>query len=196
MILLYIVKITGTPFFAPFFKLKIAGRKNMGFSGPAIVIHNHIGHWDAVVLDYALFDKTLHFMTADRVFEINPFISWFMKRMGCFPIGGSGNAFERSLEILSQGKILYISPEGRIVKDAQPGRFRTGAARIALESGAPVIPCYLHNRPGLFRRTRIAVGEPVDLRAYWGERPYSYDDLVSLSELLRSRVMELSENFK
>jgi 1-acyl-sn-glycerol-3-phosphate acyltransferase len=108
-------------------------------------------------------------MAYDKAFEW-PLIGPFIEYVGAFPvstkIGGTAEAIEESLRALEEGSVLIIFPEGeRESADGKMHPFKTGAVRIALQSGVPILPVTIigGNRiwpqeqkfPRFFRRVEV-----------------------------------------
>jgi 1-acyl-sn-glycerol-3-phosphate acyltransferase len=108
----------------------------------------------------------------------------FMAGVGVIPIDrGGGEASERALttglRVLAKGRVLGIYPEGTRSPDGRLYRGKTGVARLAIESGAPVVPCAMINtfefqRPGtLWPNTKVKpearFGKPLDFSRYKGQ---------------------------
>jgi 1-acyl-sn-glycerol-3-phosphate acyltransferase len=107
----------------------------------------------------------------------------FFAGVGVIPIDrGGGEASERSLttglRVLAEGRVLGIYPEGTRSPDGRLYRGKTGVARLAIESGAPVVPCAMINtfeflpagvlRPNMRVRPGVKFGEPLDFSRYHG----------------------------
>lgn len=144
-------------------------------TGPAILIANHTSGIDHMILQ-ASCRRVLGFMIA-REFSDIPVGGWFCRKLGCIPVNRDGHdlaAARAGLRALEAGRILPIFPEGRIVRTAgrEFAEGKSGAAFLAIRSGAPVIPAYIRGtpiRPGVWMawyapsRVRVMFGPPVDL---------------------------------
>jgi 1-acyl-sn-glycerol-3-phosphate acyltransferase len=147
--------------------------------GPAILASNHLSFLDHVFLPAAI-SRPIFFLGKSDYFS-----GWqrlFFERMGVMPVDRSGGqAGEASLrkgeEILRSGRLLAIYPEGTRSPDGRLYRGKTGPVRLALRTGAPLIPVAML---GLFevlpagakvpkiRRVGIRVGRPLDVSRYSG----------------------------
>jgi 1-acyl-sn-glycerol-3-phosphate acyltransferase len=166
-----------------FFKsIDVVGRENVPQTGPVLVAPTHRSRWDALILPYAIgrlaSGRDLRFMvTAD---EYNrPIQGWFIRQLGGFPVNverpGFGT-FAHSVELLSQGEMLTIFPEGGIIRDTKVKPLKRGVARIALEveverpgSGIKILPVSLKYDslyPSWGSRATIKIGQPIDVASY------------------------------
>ena len=167
------------------------GRENLPKTSGFILAPNHLSYadWGAVALFcYRYGHRYPVFMIKSPVFEVK-FIGPLLTKVGQLPVfrgrGDAGLVLRQAERALRAGACVIVYPEGTASRD--PGLWpmvgKTGAARLALTTGAPVIPVahwgaqeilpYGSKRPRPFPRktVRIAAGPPVDLSRYAGERP-------------------------
>lgn len=123
---------------------------------------------------------------------------WFFGGAGQVPIDRSGAdasraALDTAIGILDKGGVWGIYPEGTRSPDGCLYKGKTGAIRVALETGAPVIPVVVHggdavNPPGTrmwrFSKVRITVGEPIDFSRYRELRGYQAVVRAATDELM------------
>jgi 1-acyl-sn-glycerol-3-phosphate acyltransferase len=117
----------------------------------------------------------------------------------------AANALSAAIDAVNDGECLLIYPEGSATRDPDcwPMKARTGVARLALETGAPVIPVaqwgpqklwrYKARFPNLMpprKRVQMLAGEPIDLSAYLG-KPIDSDLLHEVTELVMAKITEL-----
>lgn len=154
----------------PYFRLRAERAERVPREGPAILAPNHDSMWDIPLLVVAC-PRPIVFMAKEEVFD-RPFKRWFFTRLGGFPLSPRGadlSAMRTSVAALRSGRLLCLYPEGT----RRPGRlllFRSGVARIALATGAPIVPVGILGTgeiwsPGrrLPRRAGVTVryGEPI-----------------------------------
>lgn len=130
--------------------LKIEGQDNIPDIGPAVIVCNHRASLDPVILAYSVRNRYINYGAASWSWKI-PGYAQLHEWTGAFPItlqGGKDASAEldRGLELLKDGEIVGIFPEGgETIMD--PGKvdrikkFKTGFARLALQARVPVIPC-------------------------------------------------------
>lgn len=150
--------------------------------GGAILVVNHISEVDPLIVAHIVWDhgRIPRYLAKDGLFK-NKLLGFFLKAAGQIPVyratRNATGAYDAAVAAVRAGKIVVVYPEGTITRD--PGLWpmvgKSGAARIALATGAPVIPigqwgaqellAPYAKKPDLFPRKLITmkVGEPVDL---------------------------------
>ncbi len=145
------------------YRIEVVGAERIPASGPAILVANHESIWDPFVLAAAT-EREIHYMAKSELFRTRP-LAAAMRALNAFPVergGGDRTAMGEAARLLASGALLGMFPQGTSKPERQHGWHR-GAARLALVSGAPVVPVRLAGTRPLPRRTRIriVVGEPV-----------------------------------
>jgi 1-acyl-sn-glycerol-3-phosphate acyltransferase len=167
-LLLRIVRLLLVPFFRLAFGMRVTGKENVPATGPAIIAPNHKSFWDAFFIA-AVLRRPVRFMGKAELFEGRRgrlFIA-----LGGFPVrrgASDADAIETARTILLQGGLLALFPEGTRVRDPEAlGTPRRGAVRLALETGAPLVPTALtgteRRRFHLPRSVQISFGAPVQV---------------------------------
>jgi 1-acyl-sn-glycerol-3-phosphate acyltransferase len=128
------------------FRVRVTGIHQVPFAGPAILAFVHISVLDGPSLAIEVAwrrRRVVRFLVAAEVFHL-PVSGWFLRRYRQIPIRRGRNdsgALDEAIETIRRGALAAISPEGAV--NPTPGelqRIRSGIARIALPTGAPVIP--------------------------------------------------------
>ena len=110
--------------------------------GPKIIAANHTVGSDPLFIPPVL-EETVYFLFQDGLFKI-PVVGWMLRQTGQIPVqrdsGKAKEALEKACNLISEGKTIVLFPEGKLV--ARGGRIpaKTGAIRMALSTGAPIIP--------------------------------------------------------
>jgi 1-acyl-sn-glycerol-3-phosphate acyltransferase len=149
------------------YRIEVVGAERMPASGGAIVVANHESIWDPFVVAVAT-QREIHYMAKAELFRFRP-LAAALRSLNAFPVErGSGDlaAMSEAAQRLGRGELLGIFPQGTSKPERQNGWHR-GAARLALATGAPVVPVRLTGtRPlPLPTRVRIAVGPPIRVPA-------------------------------
>jgi len=120
-------------------KLCVKGLENLP-PGPKILAANHPNVSDAFLLPL-LFDGHIRAIAQASQFH-QPIIGWIFKNTGQIPViqGCKAEAFQQGCQALKDGENVLVFPEGRLNPDNEPVKTGTGAVRMALQSGAPIIP--------------------------------------------------------
>lgn len=193
------------------YRFRIAGDENIPVSGAAVLVCNHVSFVDAVLL-MAASPRPIYFVMDHRIFRI-PVLGAVFRLAKAIPIAPRTEdqatyeqAFERAAQVLREGDLLAIFPEGALTRDGSLQPFKGGVMKIlerAQEDGIapPVVPMALANlwgsffsrievvkgdrvamvrpfRRGMFNRVGLHVGAPVPAAQ-------------AQPELLRARVADL-----
>ncbi|WP_300345406.1 lysophospholipid acyltransferase family protein [Nesterenkonia sp.] len=158
------------------------GLENLPTDG-CIVVANHVSELDPLAVAHAVYmsGSTPHFLAKDSLFRV-PAFGGVLRGLKQIPVArGDRSEARRSLqvasEVLSSGGAILIYPEGTLTRDSElwPMRAKTGAARLALETGAPLIPVTHWGVQDFFppyakapkpfprKRYRLRVGEEIDI---------------------------------
>lgn len=150
----------------PVFGLKvIKGKNNIPQEGGCIAAGNHIHLLDPLMVSYAQ-RRQVRYMAKAELFS-NPFLKKICEWYGAFPVlrgTADGDSLGRALEILDEGRVLGIFPEGTRSRTGEVGRGKTGVALLAYKSQKPIYPFAVYTACSpkkLFCRYRVAFGEPV-----------------------------------
>ena len=190
------------------------GAENLPRDRGFVAVSNHISHVDPFVFAHFLNDEGIvpHFLGKVEVFRI-PLIGAVLRGAGQIPVyretGQASDAYRAAVQAVQDGKCVGIYPEGTVTREPNlwPMRGKTGAARIALETGCPVVPVaqwgaqeilgpYSHRPSVLPRHTmQVSAGPPVDLDALQG-RPVTADILAEATERIMAALTRQLETLR
>ena len=154
------------------YRMEIAGGERIPAEGPCILVANHESVIDPFVLGLAT-PRVVRFMAKAELWQ-SAFARAFMASLGAFPVDrgrGDFDSFSRAGRLLADGEILGIFAQGTC-KPLRRRPFMRGAARLALETGSPLVPIALVGteqavRPHRFKlglpRIRVLVGRPFEV---------------------------------
>lgn len=190
------------PTFNAMWRIRVTGRENVPTSGPAIVCPNHTSVIDSFLLP-AVLPRRITFVGKAEYLD-----SWKTRHLfpalGMIPIDRSGgDAAQRALDIaadiLGDGELFGIYPEGTRSRDGVLHKGRTGAARLALRTGAPLLPVGIRGTrdiqppgapvPRPFRSCEFHIGRPLDAARY-AERA---DDRLLLRQITDEVMYEIRQ---
>jgi 1-acyl-sn-glycerol-3-phosphate acyltransferase len=204
------------PFARLMFKVEVQGMEKLPKSGAYILAPNHATNIDALAVAYFIYMKTKrapHFLTKERLFRI-PLVGSILLAAGQIPVfrtGGQRN--DDSLRVahayLKAGHSVCVFPEGTLTRDPDcwPMRGKTGAVRLALDSGVPVYPVgqwgsekimarYSSKfRPGFWKKVSFLVGEEIDLERFRKPNP-APAEVLEATEVVMSAITKLVEQLR
>ncbi|GIF71841.1 lysophospholipid acyltransferase family protein [Asanoa siamensis] len=196
------------PWLRMLFRPVVEGRDNVPATGPAIIASNHLSFSDSIFMPLEVRRKVT-FVAKAEYFTGKGIKGWLVKMFfvgtGTIPVDRSGGraaqaALDTQLRVLRAGNLAGIYPEGTRSPDGRLYRGKTGVARLALLSGAPVIPVVMLNAdeiqpPGTvfpkIKRVRIRFGEPLDFSRYAGMAGDRFVERAVTDEIMYE-LMELS----
>lgn len=141
------------PLLRIFFKVDVQGLNNIPASGGAILASNHLSVSDSVFLPASL-ERSVVFLAKDDYFNgkgiKGRIVAWFFRNINQLPMDRSGGqksaeSLASAKSALNEGKLLGIYPEGTRSPDGRLYRAKLGVAKLALETGVPVIPVAMIN---------------------------------------------------
>jgi 1-acyl-sn-glycerol-3-phosphate acyltransferase len=146
--------------------VELIGVEQIPATGPAILVANHESLFDPWILALAT-PRPIRYMAKSELWRYRT-IGTVMESFGAFPVergAGDAAAMSRAAQLLEQGQLLGLFPQGTS-KTHSPRRYHRGAARLALATGAPLLPVTLlgtHGAPRPWRRqnTSLIVHEPI-----------------------------------
>ncbi|MGH3017262.1 MAG: lysophospholipid acyltransferase family protein [Gaiellaceae bacterium] len=152
------------------YRVQITGREHVPESGPCVLAANHVSVMDGFFLGIAV-TRQVRFMAKAELHRV-PIVKQILEGAGAFPVergADAGRAVAAGVKLLEQGAAVGLFPEGTSLPDRKRG-YKRGAARLALATGAPLIPValvgtHLTLEPRTHRirlpRVRIVIGEPL-----------------------------------
>ena len=187
-------------------------------TGPIIVISNHTSHVDGILLALVCrrLGRSLRLLATAGVFRA-PVIGRLARRLGFIPVergsAAASTALDAAVEALAAGEAIGIFPEGRLTRDPSrwPERAKTGMVRLALRSGAPIVPVAMvgahrvvdrgHVVSRLIRnvvlrpRVSVAVGTPIDPSG-WTIDADDVDAVRDMTDQVMEKLIDLVEGLR
>jgi len=188
------------------FRPKVTGLRHVPSKGPVIIASNHLSFSDSIFMPLVV-PRDVTFLAKSEYFT-SPGLKGFIKKitfiaLGQVPVDRSGGkrseaAIITGLRLLQENRCVGIYPEGTRSPDGRLYKGRTGIARMAIESGAPVIPVAMFNTAEIqptgqvvpkVRRVEMVFGEPM----YFSGDSTDQAVLRSATNELMEKIAELSK---
>jgi glycerol-3-phosphate dehydrogenase (NAD(P)+) len=175
------------PFFHLYFRLSRIGREHIPETGPVIFASNHRSFLDPFIMGVC--SRRPMYYVAKREIFANPLVAWFVGSLGAFPVNrGAGDAdmLETARAILARGDQVLMFPEGTRTRPGALGRPKRGIGRLALETGAPVVPVAMIGTEAVRKGWRI---RPHKIRVRIGS-PLTFPEVDDVSPQLAGAVTD------
>lgn len=176
-----------------FYRMEVNGGEHLPPEGPVICVANHASLIDPIVMGCSL-KRPVNFIAKEELFRV-PVLNWIIRALGAFPVRrgtGDRGAIRSALEVLKNEKVLGIFPEGTRYRDNTIHPLQPGAALLALQTGACILPMLISGTHRMrflsFPKIKVVIGPPFSLNV-GGERKERiragtkeiYERLVALS---------------
>ncbi|MEA2132409.1 MAG: glycerol-3-phosphate dehydrogenase [Solirubrobacteraceae bacterium] len=164
----WLVRAVLQPFFHLYFRLSRIGREHVP-DGPVILASNHRSFLDPFVIA-TIARRPLYYVAKEELFR-NRLNGWLLNHLGAFPVRrgeSDSDMIDTAKAILARGDAVLIFVEGTRIRPGALGRPRRGVGRLALETGAPVVPVAVIGTEAIRKgwrirphKVRIRVGAPL-----------------------------------
>lgn len=156
-------------------RIRIEGAENIPATGPLVIIANHVNAFDPVVVALAL-HRPVHFLAKKELFK-SRFGRWFLTKICCIPVDRDNtdrNALRSAVEVLKNGGILGVFPEGTRSLDGEMLPFKSGGSYIASQAPCTILPMAVNGTERLLhflkKPVTLKIGEPFPFAALDGEK--------------------------
>ena len=172
-----VVALLSAPLLRLFFRPTVRGSEHLPGKGGFVLSANQLSNLDGWALGYALLPRRLRWMGKAELF--NPVLGPLARRLGIFPVRrGEGDraAIATAVELARSGSVVVIFPEGTRRRKGfhkrREARPHSGAARVALAAGVPLVPAAIRGTERLtrFRQWHVSFGPPIGLDDLAGEK--------------------------
>lgn len=215
--LFWALAVVVVPIVAFLAKVRVTGRENLPKDGAFVLAPNHYSEFDPLIVAYAVWrlGRAPRFMAKESLFRL-PIIGAALRRTGMIPVARSSSAaaakqtMAQSRELVEHGRGVIVYPEGTLTRDPElwPMRGKSGAVRLALSDGIPLIPMAQWGTQKIMgryqkgisfwpprKRVDVVIGTPIDvsdLRGRAGE-PAALNEATTR---LMNAITELLEQLR
>lgn len=187
-------------------RFSFQGQSHVPRKGPALLAMNHVSYLDFAIAGTALLSsrRLARFMAKREIFD-HPIAGPLMRGMKHISVDrkNGGPSFVAALKALKKGEIVGVFPEATISQSFELKEMKTGVVRLAIESGAPVLPTIIwgsqriwtKRQPRNFTRSNfpitVAIGEPL----YFSKDEDPDLGLIQLKQSMAKLLSEVQENY-
>lgn len=211
----WLFAIFALPIMGAMVKFRFHDREKMPQTGAVVITPNHYSNIDPVVIGVASWylGRLPRFMAKASILKV-PVLGWILRKSGQIPVerGGSTRssaALIAAKELVSKERAVIVYPEGSLTRDPDmwPMRGKSGAVRLALELGIPVVPVAHWGTQQLMARYSkkinvfprhtidVKVGDPVDLSQFHG-KPLDNQTLTAATTKVMDAITALLEDLR
>ena len=188
-----------------FSHIEVSGQEHLPLTGPVILAPTHRSRWDSLMIPYVagrrVTGRDLRYMvTSDEMRGVQ---GWLIRRLGGFPVNvrrPTISSLRHGVELLQQGEMMVIYPEGNIFRDGNLRPLKPGLARLALQAelsqadlGGKIVPIHLsydQPYPTWGCKVRVNIGAPLSVQNYISGSVK--DDARWLTADLKTALLQLS----
>ncbi len=193
------VKLTGILPAWLFLKPRVyrVGGARRRLSKPCMLVSNHKSLLDFVLYLLVFPFRTIRFLMAEVLFNKSKLFGWFLGAIGGIRVDRDSFDFgfvADAIEVMDQGGIVGIFPEGRLPIGGKPWPFTVSTAFIATRAPeVPIVPVYTDGNYGLFKRATVVIGEAFFLADYQQDGLDEQAQLAHLTAVLEKKVYALKD---
>ncbi|MBN3547826.1 lysophospholipid acyltransferase family protein [Fictibacillus barbaricus] len=150
-------------YFKGTYKPEIIGAENMPKTGGVLLCTNHIHNYDPPLVGVAS-PREVHFMAKAELFSV-PVLKYIMPMINAFPVKrgmSDKTALKTGMNLLKEGKVVGLFPEGTRSKNGEIGEGLAGAGFFALKSDAHIVPCAIVGEYKKGKSLKVVFGKPID----------------------------------
>ncbi|WP_163537669.1 lysophospholipid acyltransferase family protein [Gracilibacillus sp. YIM 98692] len=176
----------------PKYRVKVVGKENIPQTGPVIICSNHISNYDPPIVGMTC-PRDIHFMAKEELFE-NKIFGFILRNVHAFPIKRGmkdRNALRKGLDVLKEGKVLGLFPEGTRSKTGELKKGLAGAGFFALRSKAKVVPCAIIGDYRSKEPLYVVYGKPIDMNSIRNEKLSAQE----VTDRIMDEIKNIKENF-
>ena len=178
------------------FRVKVIGSGNIPTDKGFILASNHTSFTDPVFIAVNC-KRQIYFMAKIELFKFPPF-AWFFSKLGVFAVDrGKGDkaAINTAENLLKDGKILGIFPEGTRYLSGPPRKAKSGIAYVAMDTKSDILPVsiYREGKSKLFSKTTLRFGELIPFESMVQEDATQRGNIRNITTIVTEKITELWE---
>ncbi|NRD80590.1 1-acyl-sn-glycerol-3-phosphate acyltransferase [Bacillus sp. BRMEA1] len=150
--------------FKPWYRIEVIGKEDFPKEGGVLLCSNHIHNFDPIVVGI-MAPRTVHFMAKEELFNV-PVIGGLVKKLNAFPVKRGltdRDALRKGINVLKEGHVLGLFPEGTRSKTGELGKGLAGAGFFALRTDCSVVPSAVIGPYKSLRKLKMVYGKPIPM---------------------------------
>ena len=162
--------------------------------GGALVVANHSSFTDPVLVGISM-SRRLWYLAGELAMG-NKIKSMLLRGCGCIGIDRNISDIEgirKAVEVMKRGHYLLMFPQGRLERDGEIGKLKSGAVLMAWQAGVPILPVYVKKGQKWYNRAKVIVGEEFFISDYCEKKMPSMKDIENLTEIVEKKMHELED---
>ncbi|AZU63165.1 lysophospholipid acyltransferase family protein [Neobacillus mesonae] len=175
--------------FKPWYRVQVIGLENFPSNeGGILLCSNHINNFDPIIVGIST-PRPVHFMAKEELFQV-PVLGGIVRKCNAFPVKrgmSDREALRKGLNVLKEGHVLGLFPEGTRSKTGELGKGLAGAGFFALKTDAMVVPCAVIGPYKSFKRLKVVFGKPIEMESLRQEKASA----EHVTELIMSEIHKL-----
>ena len=195
-VFVWFVKITGWIAAVFYFKTKtyyLSPTQKKNIKGKAIIVSNHKSVMDYPLYMFVFRWRVIRTLTAEIIYKKGKLMAWFLKKMGCIRVDRESGDFgfmHEAIKHLNKNGVTLVFPEARLHKPGEEGllEFKPSFVYMALETGAPIIPCYTNGCYAQKKRAKVLIGERIYLQELYDESKTEKENIDYLCKYVRDYI--------
>lgn len=175
------------------YKVETVGIDNVPTTGGVLLCTNHISNLDPILVGVTS-PRPVHFMAKEEIFKV-PILKQILPKLNAFPVrrgAGDKQALRSGINVLKEGHVLGVFPEGTRIKTGQLGKGLSGVGFFALRTDAQVVPSAVIGPYKFFGRVTIIYGEPIDLH----ELKENKASAKEVTDVIMGKIQELLDKYQ
>ena len=179
-------------------KLYLKESDGKKIKGGALIVANHTGFLDPVLVGTAFWYRRMFFLAAKEVMK-SKLREVLLKGAGCIKIDRDISdiaAVRRCVEVLKDGKCLCVFPQGSIKRDGEIEEIKSGAVLMAFKADVPIVPVYFSERKSLFSKSCVIIGESINCREFCSKKIPSVTEINEISKKIQNAMLECKEYYE
>lgn len=148
----------------PVYRIETIGLENLPKQGGVLLCANHINNLDPCVVGITA-NRPVYFMAKEELFSV-PVLGKLVPHLNAFPVKrgmSDREALRKGLNVLKEGNVFGLFPEGTRSKDGELGKGLAGAGFFALRTDAQIVPCAIIGPYKSFRTLKVVYGKPIPM---------------------------------